>query len=240
MRPRTACRSSTGIPGSHRSSSIDAESTRQPGSGSALEGSPSTALGLGRPVRLQARRQLRVPERQDRRREERRVVGVADGDRRDRDPARHLDDRQQRVQAAQVLGGDRHADHRQASSWRRASRAGGRPRRRPRRSPGSRGRAPSPRSGTGGPASGAPTRPAARTGRPAARAPRRPSRAPGSPTGCRRRCRRGPGPVSPTLLSPPSAAPRGRSGPGPSASSASLPTTVTWPILRRSNTRRLP
>ena len=41
------------------------------------------------------------------------VLGVADRDGRDRDAARHLDDREQRVEPAEVLGRDRHADDRQ-------------------------------------------------------------------------------------------------------------------------------
>ena len=65
-------------------------------------------------------------------RQQPRVRGVADGDGRDRDAARHLDDRQQRVQAAQVLGRDRARRSPEGSSWPRACPAGGPPRRRPR------------------------------------------------------------------------------------------------------------
>ena len=50
---------------------------------------------------------------QDAHREQPRVARVADRDRRDRHAGRHLDDRQQRVEAVEVLEGDGYADHRQ-------------------------------------------------------------------------------------------------------------------------------
>ena len=115
------------------------------------------------------------------------LLRVADGDRRDRDAAGHLDDGQQRVEAAQVLGRDGHADDRQL-------RLGGEHARQVRRSAGARDddpdaarRARSRRSGTGGRACGVPRRPAARRGCPARPAPPWPPRGSGSRTGCRPR-----------------------------------------------------
>ena len=76
--------------------------------------------------------QLLVARREDPHREQAGVLGVADRDRRDRDAARHLHDREQRVEAVELAERHRDADHRQRRHRRRHARAGG-PRRRHRR-----------------------------------------------------------------------------------------------------------
>ena len=92
------------------------------------------ALRSGRARNCSSRaREPRVLQREDGDGGERRVLraGRADGERRHRDPGRHLDDREQRVESLEVPARHRHAQHRQRWSWRRACPAGAR--RRPRR-----------------------------------------------------------------------------------------------------------
>ena len=204
-------------------------------------------LGLGGSPCRQTLRERRIPEGEDLGREQAGVRGVADGDGRDRDAARHLDDREQRVQAAEVLRRDRHADDRQErlggehpGQVRGTAGAGD-------DDPDARGR------GLLGVAEQVVGRPMRghdpqlggdaelgedRDGRP---------RGSGSPSGCRRRRRRrGVGVATVASRPPPSsgaiarparrvAAARARA----SASSTSRRCAVTWPILRRSKTRRL-
>ena len=180
-RPRTGCRSRTGIPGSQRSSSIGPECTRAAPAVSperlrvarVARGRPRSARRAAPPTRAASSgsESARICGR-----EQRGVLGIADGDGRDGDPARHLHDREQRVQAAEVLRRDRHADDRQHRLGGEHARQVGGPAGAGDDHRGCRGRGPSPRTGTGGPASGAPTRPAARTGCPAARASSTPSR----------------------------------------------------------------
>ena len=90
-------------------------------------------LGLTRSPRRQSLGECIVAEREDRGRQQPGVHGVPDRHGRDRHAARHLDDRQQRIEPAEVLRRDGDADDRQRSSSRRASRADGPHRRRPRR-----------------------------------------------------------------------------------------------------------
>ena len=78
-----------------------------------MDGSPSTASVWASRRSTTRAAMRRVGQGEDLGGEQRRVLGVADGHGRDRDPARHLDDREQRVEAAEVLGRDGHADHRQ-------------------------------------------------------------------------------------------------------------------------------
>ena len=87
------------------------------------------------------------------------------------------------------------------------------------------------------------------TGRRARRARRTPARGSGSRSGCHRRCRRAAPCVAGSVGRRSASSPRRRRPhasrgaravrAASSASSTSAPSAVTWPILRRSNTRRL-
>ena len=56
-----------------------------------------------------------VVRAEDADREQRGVAGLAHADGRHRDAVRHLHDRQERVEAVELLERHRHADHRQAA-----------------------------------------------------------------------------------------------------------------------------
>ena len=81
-----------------------------PGRAASLSRTCSREVGL---VVLHRGAQLLVARREDAHREQAGVAGVADRDRRDRDAARHLHDRQQRVEPVELRERHRHADHRQ-------------------------------------------------------------------------------------------------------------------------------
>src|SRR4029077_468046 len=109
--PDAGCRSNTGMPGSHRSSSIRRRVyDRAPNQPVRRASTWDRALqplvgrvgrdrcGLAGPPRGEALAETGVRDREDRRREQPRVLAVADADRGDRHALWHLDDGEERVE----------------------------------------------------------------------------------------------------------------------------------------------